>query len=67
MPPEERDTHTVREWLEEAWRHGEVVAEQEASLNGAAPRRHTRARRLAQQVQRALRVIRAVLRAARRG
>ena len=63
MQSDEREVHAVWEWLEDAWRHGEVVAEQDGCVSGSAPGRHPRARHLAHQVQRALRATRAVLHA----
>jgi hypothetical protein len=66
MRPEERDAQTVRAWLDEAWRHGEVVAEPEAWLNGAAPGRPARAPRGAHLVRRVVRALRAVLHATSR-
>jgi len=65
MRPEEHEARAVREWLDEAWRHGEIVAEQEGWLSRSAPR-HPRAQRVAHQLQRTVRATRAVLLAAHR-
>ena len=38
MPPVTNDPATIRQWLEDAWRHGEVIADRDGRLTPAASR-----------------------------
>jgi hypothetical protein len=61
MGQDERAAHAVREWLEDAWRHGEVVADQDDRLLRLAPRRPARWDRAGRDVQLVLRAVARVI------
>lgn len=51
------DSLAVNQWLEEAWRHGELVADREGGPRRAAPRGPTAPARMRGHVRRLLRSV----------